>query len=265
MARSHYREVKQGLDRDQQEFDEINRVVTERDGYTCALASALGEESNATEENAKLRRELADLTAQIEATQLEIDEYKSLQCVTFVAGLQRERAFYHAEIENLKLQVAQGLENIRTGKVQMGKIVRSDAYASAVELEARHVTLKKRFHQLRGEMDYVFRSFSESKPKVAPRNVAKEIDELVALFERKLTLTIEVDRLRHKKLYKEFWSRESAMSILDQIEQMNQIVVLLDGEKTEIDPIRTKFLLREVDRQEEGERRKKGAGKSKRN
>jgi hypothetical protein len=247
LAKSRYREAKQGLEKDRQEFEEVNRVISEKDGYTLALASALGEESNATEETASLRQKVADLTAEIGQTQTQIDEYKARMGSTFLMGLARERAYYHAEIENLKIQVAQGLNSIEVGKLKIGNLVRGDSFSTALELSAKRNALTQQLKQLRREMDCIFQSFTESKPKSGRKIDDDGTKVLNKLFNSKLALTLDVDHMRRRKFYKEVWGRESGLSVLDQIEEMDQVVTALGGERSDFSGIRGRFLMRHIE------------------
>lgn len=245
VARSEYRKAKKQYEKEVAEYEDIDSQLSQKDGYTVALASALGEESYTTEENARLRRELADLTKRIESVERSISHYKSQQNTSLVSGLHKERAFYHAEIENLRIGVLQGIKNMQEGKEMLGNIVNSNEFTEALQLGAELSAVQQLYGYLRTKMNKLFKKFSNTKPaKNIVRSQEPELTALKALAEQKHQMTMELDELRNEKFYTEAKTRTSGLALIDQIEAMNQVLVSMGGEAIDCQELRAHFLPR---------------------
>jgi hypothetical protein len=259
VAREEFLRSKRERDREQAEFEEASVALSQKDGYTIALANALGEESSATETNARLRQELSKLTAEIEAVEREIAYYKEQQNTTLVSGLHRERAYYHVEIENLRYAVFQGIDAIREGKTQAAGIVRSPEYCEALQKNAELVAVSQLYQHLRNEMNRRFHTFSS---RVPPKNIVRSRDPHIRtireMFDVRQERVIEVDRLRRELFYTEVFARANALGMIEQIESMNQVLVSFGGERADIEELRAHF----TDCQQQDERPRSCAKRS---
>ena len=241
--RENHKNAKKELDRTKMEFNQVSLSLSQKDGYTVALANALGEESSPTEENAKLRHELAELSTKIEAVERSIKYYKEQQGTVLVSGLNREKAFYHAEIENLRLEIFEGVDNIRNGKARLGSIVCSQKYENALNAMAEHNAVQHLYNKLRSDMNILFRSFNDKTPPKNSKYERKpEHTEIRALFERKQNVALELNERRNEKYYTENITKYTSLAMIDQIEAMNQVLVSLGGEELDVDELRSQFV-----------------------
>lgn len=268
IARADYRKAKRELEKEKAEYEQISQELSKKDTYTVALASALGEESSATEENAKLRQDLAEISTKIEAVERSIDYFKQQQNTAFISGLHKERAYYQTEIENLRFDVLRGIDDIRDGKANLGDIVCSNKFADALQRGAELSAVRQLHSHLRGKSSRLFKSFSNTKP---PKNVARsqistQVHNVKELLEQKHQLVMELDELQHEKFYTEVIARTSSLAMVDQIESMNRVLIALGGDEVNCEELRAHFKAperqspqkeRDVDAEEENEKRPK--------
>lgn len=244
IIKEEYRKAKNELLEERAKFDKANATLTQRDGYTVALASALGDNSYNTEYNAYLRNKLADLTTKIEGTERNIKFYRDQQDISLVSGLLRERAFYHAEIEDLRLEIFQGIENIKGGKARLGTIVGSREYTSAESTQAEYASIRSLHNHLRNEMSSLFKEFTAKNPNKNTEKVRRpEVSNIRTLHETKQKLALSLSEVQHEKYYTDAIARYTALSMIDQIESMNQVLVSLGGEELDTAELRSHFQL----------------------
>lgn len=240
--RENYRKSKKELDAARAEFNQISANLSQKDGYTVALASALGKESNTTEENAKLRYKLADLTTKIESVERNIKYYKGQQSNFLVSGLIREKAYYHAEIENRRLEIYEGIENIRNSKAALGQIVSSERYSQVLHTMAQHSAVRQLHHKLKSDVNQLFKDFNDKpSPKNSKHPQQVENTEIKNLYEQKYVLGIELNEIRNEKYYTEALNKFTSLAMIDQIEAMNQVLVSLGGEPLNVDDLRAEI------------------------
>ncbi|OHT16452.1 hypothetical protein TRFO_02716 [Tritrichomonas foetus] len=243
VSREVHKNSRRELEKAKAEFSQLSQSLSQKDGYTVALASALGEESYSTEENARLRHELADLTTRIEAVERSIKYYKEQQGTALVAGLVREKAYYHAEIENLRLEIFEGIDNIRNGKAKLGNIVSSEKYAHILHTIAEHSAVQHLYHKLRSDMNHLFKTFNDKTPPKNSKHARKpENTEIRNLYEQKQNAAIELNEVRNEKYYTENLAKYTSLAMIDQIEAMNQVLVSLGGEELDVNELRAEFL-----------------------
>lgn len=240
--RENYRNSKRELEKTKAEYNSLNSSLSAKDGYTVALASALGEESYTTEENAKLRHQLASLTTKIESIERSIKFYKDQQSTSLVSGLVREKAFYHAEIENRRLEIFEGIENIRNSKAKLGNIVSSEKYAHVLHTVAEYSSVKHLYHKLRSDMNHLFRQFNDKAPPKNSKFAQKpENTDIKNLYEKKYLIATELNEVRNEKYYTEALAKYSSLAMIDQIEAMNQVLISLGGEELDVNQLRSEF------------------------
>lgn len=241
-ARSEKRSAKRRLDAERGKHDKLSQQLSKKDDYTVALASALGEESYATEEHARLRHELTDLTTKISKCEQDIEFFKDRQNTTLLSGLRKERAYYHAEIENLRITVLQGIDSIRDGKAMIANIVCSQAYKGALQKAAEHDAVRDLRGHLRGKLKKLFWQFNIAKP---PKNFSRikqgEAAELAEMLDQKHAIRSDIDELEHERFYTESIARNRALAMIGQIERMNLALVALGGEPIDCTELRSHF------------------------
>ena len=243
VARSEYRRSKRELEKEQAEYEQVTAELSKKETYTVALASALGDESGATGENARLRREIEEVTAKIDEVEHSINYFKQQQNQAFIAGLHKERACYQTELENLKVDVMRGIEEIQTGKVGLGQTVCCEEFGDALQRGAESTAVRQLQGYLRGKMNRLFNSFSSTRP---PKNVTKSatpasVNRVKALLEEKQDLVMKIDQLQNEKFYTEALARASALAMIDQIESMNRVLVAFGGDPVDCEELRGHF------------------------
>ena len=243
VARADYRRSKRELEKEKSEYEQVSQELSKKDTYTVALASALGEESGATEENAKLRQDLDDISTKLDAVERSIDYFKGQQNPAFISGLHKERAYYQTEIENLRFDVLRGIDDIRDGKADLGDIVCSSEFSEALQRSAELSAVRQLQMHLRNKMSRLFKSFSNTKP---PKNVTRsqssaQVNNVKELLEEKHQLVMELDELQHERFYTETIARTSSLAMIDQIESMNKVLVALGGDEVDCQELRAHF------------------------
>ena len=256
-AKIEYEQLKAELEEEKKEYEKVSTELANREGYTVNLATALGDESHQTEENAKLRQEILDLTQRIEDVDAAISEAKSQQHPGLLGQLQKERAFYNAEIEDLRIGIFTGIDNIRAEKEEIAQIVTSDAYTSANLVKSDRVAFQKFYSMMRSEMDKLFGDFSVKQAGAAKSRQpsAKLPPEFQYLCQKRQDAILEKDEAARQKQFTQLRTKLTAQILIDQIETMNQTLIALGGEPIDTDQIREQYLPQQQQQNEEGQTR----------
>jgi hypothetical protein len=242
VARTAFAKAKRQLEKVQAEFRELEDVFSERDEYTVAIASSLGEASAITEEDSHLRHLMVDLTSQIAETEQNIAYYKHQQHEGVMTSLLRERAQYHADIENLRILTTKSLDKIHINKLEASEIVGSPLYCMTLYKGAELASLTQLHQHLRTKMNKLFQNFNSlTPPKKVERHLDNEAHALKALIEAKQQMAIELEELQHERYYSEILAVCSALTMIDQIDATNQVLVSLGGEALDVDELRSHF------------------------
>lgn len=242
-AKIQYDRAKTELDEEKQEYEKVQAELAKREGYTVTLASALGDESHQTEENARLRTQITKLTEEIEKFDNAIAEAKSQQHPGLLAQLQKERAFYNAEIEDLRISIFTGIDNITNDKEEIARIVTSDEFTNASMVKSDRMAFQKFYSQLRAKLDKNFADFSakqaESAKSRQPR--VKLPPSIEPLCYQRNDVLLEKDEVIRNKEFAELRKKLTAQVLLDQMETMNQTIIALGGEPLDTDALREKY------------------------
>jgi hypothetical protein len=244
-ARRNHAKLKRDLDKELTEFEATSATLAQRDGYTVALATAFGEESSATEVNASLHRQLAGLSAEIESVESHISDYWAQQHTSLVSGLNRERAYYRAEIENLRLDLVNGIHSIQSMKGHVAETVCSPEYVEALQRTVELSAMTQLAHHLRLKMDGLFCEFNTIKP---PKTVVRgnttdpRVRQIRDLYQERQVRQVKLDGLHRERYHAETLARCNALGMINQIEAMNQVVMSLGGENIDTNAIRVKFV-----------------------
>ena len=243
-AKIEYEQLKRELEEEKKEYEKVQSELAKREGYTVTLASALGDECHQTEENAKLRQQIADLTQQIDDVDTAISEAREQQHPGLIAQLQKERAFYNAEIEDLRIGIFTGIDNIRNEKEEIANVVTSDAYTQANLVKSDRVSFQKFYQMMRCEMDKLFADFSGKQADAARAHqpVAKLPPEFQGICQTRLNAILEKEEATRQKTFIELRAKLTAEILIDQIETMNQTLIALGGEPIDTDKIREEYI-----------------------
>ncbi|EAY04904.1 hypothetical protein TVAG_016760 [Trichomonas vaginalis G3] len=252
-AKIQYDRAKTELDEEKQQYEKVQAELAKREGYTVTLASALGDESNQTEENAKLRTQITKLQDEIEKFDNAISEAKDQQHPGLLAQLQKERTFYNAEIEDLRISIFTGIDNIRNDKEQIAKIVTSKEYTDASMVKSDRMAFQKFYSQLRTKMDKQFAEFSAKQAESAKqRQIRVKLPPSIdPLCTQRNNAILEKEEVIRNKEFAELRKKLTAQVLLDQLETMNQTIIALGGEPVDIEEIREKYGAQPQQQQEE--------------
>lgn len=235
-----YKNTQKEVEKVKAEFLKVQEELQTRDGYTVALASALGSESSLTTENARLRHELADITTQIEAVERKISKVKQTVLPGVITGYIQEKAYYNAEIKELSIKIWEGVERIREGKLAMCRAVTSDEYSSAMVARgmcrAKRITAQSLKKKATDKFQDVSASFGGGVMK--KKGAFQLPAELKKLVEDKETLEMKRELLELQCNEEAIIAQQSALALIDQIDRMNQVLVALGGEELDTERLR---------------------------
>lgn len=242
-AKLEYNRHKSELMKEKEIFNKVQLELAKKDGYTVALSYALGDESHNTEDNARLRLRLNDLSEKIEKIEHAIEDMKSQQHPGLIYQLQREKAFYHAEIEDLRIGIFTGIDSIRNYKEEIANIVCSSQMLDLTIVKSDRLSLQKFYSILRSDMDKLFASFSGKQALGAKQRVKslKLPDIMQRLVDKKDHAFLEYEEAKREKLFAQIRARITTQQMLDHIEVMNQTIVALGGEPYDIEELYSKY------------------------
>ena len=236
------KQVNKELEKEKKIYDQTNEELKKRDEFTITLASALGSESDATTENAELRHQLAELTTKIEGTERAITKFKNQQQPPVITAYQKEKACYETEMEDLRIKIVDGINDMNNIKESMAKAVCSDEFATANiatgllrAKKAYSVHLRKRLTKKVNEVNDISGTglLKGPIPKLEP--------ELETLVMRKHKLMTQKSALERETKRKIFVGKETALAMCEQLGRMNEILVALGGERIDINPLKEKY------------------------
>ena len=236
------KKVTKELEKEKKIYDQTNEELKKRDEFTVSLASALGTESEATAENADLRHQLAELTTKIEGTERAISKFKTQQQLPVITAYQKEKAFYETEIEDLRIKILDGVDDIKDGKEALGRVVCSDEFATANIASGLLHSKKTYYGYLRKELTDKINQINS----VAGTGLLKgpspklpvEVENLILRKQKMNTQKAALDRECKRKI---FTARDTALALVNQIARMNEILVALGGEKYDTEPLKEKY------------------------
>ena len=236
------KQVTKELEKEKKIYDQTNEELKKRDEFTVSLASALGSESEATAKNAGLRHQLAELTTKIEGTERAISKFKSQQQQPVITAYQKEKAYYETEIEDLRIHILDGMEDIKDGKEALGRVVCSDEFATA-NIATGLLHAKKSYYsylrkELTGKINQINSTSSSGLLKGPQPKLPVEIENLIA---RKQKLNTQKAALERECKRKTLTGRDTAIALVNQIARMNEILVALGGEKLETQELKDKY------------------------
>ena len=236
------KKVTKELEKEKKIYDEANEELKKRDDFTVTLASALGSESEATTENADLRHTLAELTTKIEGTERAITKFKAQQQQPVITSYQMEKAYYETEMEDLRIKIMDGVDEIKDDKEALAKAVCSDEFATA-NIASGLLNAKQMYHGfLRKELTKKINDIN----KVTGEGILKGTNpklpiELTALIERKHKLLVQSAALKRETRRKILTGRETALAMVKQLDRMNEILVALGGDRIDTKPLKEKY------------------------
>lgn len=247
-VKKQYREVQKELERQKKIYDDTNAELQKTDNFTVALATALGDESDSTNQNAQLRHRLAELTTEIEGKERAITKLKAMQQSAVISTYVKERAYYESEIEDLRIEINTGIDRIKEGKKALAKVVCSDEYATSCIAQGI-LKAKKQYHtQLRKDLNYRINSLNKKQGsgifRSNPPKLPLEIEKLCGIEQK---LKAQYNTIHRECFNKIVVAQESAFSMIDQIERMNEVLVALGGPKYDVDALRQKYVDMEYD------------------
>ena len=232
-------QLKVELEKEKAEYEEAQKQLSRKDGYTVALASALGDDSHATEDSIRLKQEIADLNAEIESIDAQIAEAKAKIDPRIIGGMTKERVFYHVEIQDQKIAVNTAIEDIRSTKLELASLVCSPKFSEAHRTEGELVSEINLLAALRSKKDAVFRRLGQvSAGRQGQRKKTVQTPpSLAALLDQKKDRIHRIDEYRNVLRYAEDNGEQVSRSMLQQIQEMNQVLVSLGGEEIDIEQI----------------------------
>ena len=245
LVKEKYLKIQEEFENEKKNYENLNKELSKKDGYTIALASALGDGSSSTEQNSKLRNELNEYTNNIEKLEEIIKEIKNQIHPSLISNLNKEKAFYHAEIEHLHITIKENQKNIQLIKEDMINIVISEKFYKSHIIISEFYSFKRILNQIKNELDNTFNKFNNTQNNSKKNRFSMDLipPGFLILFNKKTEAILERDKLIRIKEFLNLRTQSTSKVLIDQIETMNQVLVSLGGEIFDIEGMRNLFLI----------------------
>lgn len=164
LALADYRRAEFELKQVQEGIEEASETLHEREGYTTALANLLDAdvEGNQTEQDSK--RRLIELEAEIKDAEAELQEARAVHHPAITSGLQKEKAYLKIEMQRTEKAIELTREQEEDEKKKLAKIVITQRYQTAVDLETKLGSLQRKANFLRGLVNRTKNEFDNVRP-----------------------------------------------------------------------------------------------------
>jgi len=238
-----YDKVRNELEAEKKEYDNIQKALNKKDSYSVALASALGDGTTPTEESARLRSNIDELNEKIDQYESYISEIKGYQHPSLMTSMQKEKAYYHAEIEHLRIEISEGISAINEGKKEIASIVSTDQFTKCHIIRSELMAFSRLVNKLKYETSILFSSNSQKGPVLKPRPTQDTSTLLLSiLLEKKTNALLEKEATQRLKYFSTIRAKMTAKTMIDQIEEMNQTLCSYNGEPLNIQEFRDHFV-----------------------
>jgi hypothetical protein len=244
VAQCEYAKSLRDLERERAEFEETSALLEDQDDYAITIANYLGEKPATAELHSELCRQLADLTSGIESLDFRISVCRSQRGTHLLSALERERAIYHIEIENMRHEAAVRTQSLQAARLDLYDVVSSRDYYPAVQRVADLAAMSQLCSQLRAQTNAMFQEFHGSHLKktiVRGKDADGAVGRIRALCDERQSRALRIDRLRHELFFSEAIARAKALAMIDQIGEMNRLHVDLGGPEIDVSDIRAHF------------------------
>lgn len=176
------------------EIESAKKMLSMAEGYTASLAVMMDDDAAGVQEEASLKKELADIEKQIDECENELKVYTSLQNPALASSLQKERAHYLLEIQKDEKELEEIHANSEELKRELKDYQLSQNYERIYNYELKHVKLFKKGNALRKILNQIKNEFDITKQ---PRNIPNSADAIEArnMYNKGLNTAIEIEML----------------------------------------------------------------------
>ena len=247
-AQFDLKRAKRELEDAQREYDKVKAILDDREGHAVALAESLGGTSFVTSEHAQLRRKIAKLTVDIEDISRSIDEARTHASIGTVSAMDRERATYFLNIENLHVKIKKTQSSRQKQQVKLFRIIASDEWREASIKRCENQIQMRINEQLRKHVKHAFEQQNYGD-NIQNTQIHKFVDnnsisspEIQQLLQQRFLLNMQCQELTFQRTFSQIKRRVSIAAILDDLEKVGQILEAVGEEGINIEDLRKKYL-----------------------
>ena len=169
-ALADYRLAEQELKSLQSKVTAASETLTEKDGYTAALADFLDGDTNGLTTEMELRQEIHLLERAISEHEKELERIQASSHPSVASGLQKEKAYYMLEIQQGKKSISNAYEEAMRAREQLAACSINNRYRNALQLEFELDKTQKKRKFLRTLVSNTKNTFDTRRPVAAAQN-----------------------------------------------------------------------------------------------
>lgn len=218
-ALAEYRQAEQELKIVQAEVAAASETLSERDGYTTALAGFLDGDTDGFTEEVQLKQELAYVEREIAEYEAELQRRQAIHNPAVSGALQKEKAYYLIEIQRATKAIENAQDESLHAREQLAACVVNNKYRNALQLESQLDKKLRKKKYLRSLVNRTKYAFDSRRPVTVTQTDEARSQRLAMQSGIELKMSImraeeRVERRRQKHT-------NQINYLIDQIEELN--------------------------------------------
>ena len=240
-ALADYRLAEQEYKSLQSKVAAASETLTEKDGYTTALADFLDGDTSGLATEMELRQEVVLLERAISEHERELERIQAASHPSVASGLQKEKAYYILEIQQGQKSISNAYEEAMRAREQLAACAINNRYRNALQLEFEldKTTKKRRF--LRTLVSNTKNTFDSRRPVAAAQNEDARSQRL--MMQGGIDLKMAIARAEERKQRRRQKHAGQINFLLCQIEELNVRMddIGIGDSKVQTDSLRRKY------------------------
>lgn len=245
-AKDDLTRVRQELEEARKEFFDVEKELNDKEKQAVTLAQSLGSSSSTTAEHAKLRRQIAELTLEIEEIQKKLSDVKAHAQPSTILQLEKERMSYFVCVENLNLNIKQTQEQIREKQLELYELLASEKWRAATNTSIEHQITMRICENVKGSVKSAFekQNFGDSKLQPTMKKVVNPTDNqaLLELLQNRTELEYQCQQIEHQRCSAQIRRRVVAACLLEDLQRLDMALRSLGEEGIDIEGLRRRYL-----------------------
>jgi hypothetical protein len=211
----------------------VAQTLSERDGYTAALAGYLDGDTDGFAEENLLKADLAQVERDLADAQQELKRKRAMQSPGVTCALQKEKAYYLIEIERQIKAIENCGEGIERSRIGLATVAISPRYQTGFDLEFKEHRVNEKRRYLRALVNRRKKAL-ESRPPLEPL-YSNETRTMRLAMQTGVGERLRYLRLRERQEQRPAKHRQELSLLIGQIEELNTRMTELGADDCELE------------------------------
>lgn len=238
----------------QNEVNESQTMLKERESYTTALADFLENDTNASNKESELKKEIKETEKRISELENELEGYTKYLAPNVLGSLQKENAYFLLEIQRMNKSYQNTLSRSDNYRNKLAEIVSSTRYRKAKDLEFKLKLKQTKKNELRKKVSNAkMENDSRSPPKTLIQTADGKEERKVLSKGISASLFVEQTEAKLESHPKKYNSQiEYRLQLIEELNDRMSDVGFEDG-IVNVEELRAKYIEKEPNNEEEEE------------